>query len=143
MCTPIELQLEMNLLQGRNSPRKAHIGTKHDSEAHNSLKYVFIYLYLSWNGSSGSYNFFGCTKYSFRQIFQRCPLVLLGAPANCGFNFSLLLKKENLNSAFDQLSLKSWPLILAINSSKSHLTLNNVENSPSMGTAQHVKEATQ
>lgn len=47
MCTPIELQLEMNLLQGRNSPRKAHIGTKHDSEAHNSLKYVFIYLYLS------------------------------------------------------------------------------------------------
>lgn len=67
----------------------------------------------------------------------------LGAPANCGFNFSLLLKKGDLNSVFDQLSLKSWLLILAINSSRSHLTLDNAENSPSVGTAQHVKEATQ
>lgn len=58
----------------------------------------------------------------------------LGALANHGFNSSLYLKKENLKSIFDLLSLKSWLLILAINSSWTHLTLDNVENSVSVGT---------
>lgn len=59
--------------------------------------------------------------------------MLLGALANHGFNSSLHLKKENLNSIFDLLSFKSWLLILAINSSGTHLTLDNVENSLSVG----------
>lgn len=37
-----ELQLEMNLLKGRSSTRKTHIRTKHDSEAHDSVKHSFI-----------------------------------------------------------------------------------------------------
>lgn len=60
--------------------------------------------------------------------------MLLGALANHGFNSSLhLLKKENLNSIFDLLSFKSWLLILAINPSRTHLTLDNAENSLSVG----------
>lgn len=41
-CTPIELQLDINLLRGRSSSRKTHIRTEHDSEVHNSIKYLFI-----------------------------------------------------------------------------------------------------
>lgn len=76
---------------------------------------------------------------NFPEVSFWCYLV----PQQTGFNFSLLLKKGNLNSVFDQLLLKPWLLILAINSSRSHLTLDNVENSPSVGAAQHAKEATQ
>jgi len=61
--------------------------------------------------------------------------VPFGALANHVFNSSLhSLKKENLNSTFDLLSFKSWLLILAINSSGTHLTQENVENSLSVGT---------
>ena len=51
-CTPKELQLEINLLRGRSSSRKTHIRTEHDSEVHNSIKYLFIQdertVYVIW-----------------------------------------------------------------------------------------------
>lgn len=61
--------------------------------------------------------------------------MLLGALANHVFNSSLQpLEKENLNSISDLPSFKSCLLILAINSSGTHLTQDNVENSLSVGT---------
>lgn len=51
-------------------------------------------------------------------------MVLLGVLANHGFISSLhSLKKENLNSIFDLPSFKSSVSILAINSSRIHLTM--------------------